>query len=88
MITRLAAVGIGDLSEVVDLAANAAHTAGLADPRITSDVKHVEIGLTDKSDSARWAADWLVLRGITGSSFSSAETSSVPSEERPAVTRS
>ena len=42
------------------------HTAGLADPRITSDVKHVEIGLTDKSDSARWAADWLVLRGITG----------------------
>ncbi len=66
VITRLAAVGIGDLSEVVDLAANAAHTAGLADPRITSDVKHVEIGLTDKSDSARWAADWLVLRGITG----------------------
>ena len=38
----------------------------MADPRITSDVKHVEIGLTDKSDSARWAADWLVLRGITG----------------------
>jgi trehalose/maltose hydrolase-like predicted phosphorylase len=66
VITRLAAVGIGDLSEVVDLAANAAHTAGLTDPRITSDVKHVEIGLTDKSDSARWAADWLVLRGITG----------------------
>ena len=33
--------------------------AGLADPRITSDVKHVEIGLTDKSDSARWAAAWL-----------------------------
>ncbi len=66
VIARLAAVDIGDLSEVVDLAANAAHTAGLADPRITSDVKHVEIGLTDKSDSARWAADWLVRRGITG----------------------
>ncbi|MEW6554156.1 MAG: glycosyl hydrolase family 65 protein [Actinomycetota bacterium] len=27
---------------------------GLADARITSDVKHVEVGLTDKSDSLRW----------------------------------
>ncbi len=66
VMARLAAVDIEDLSEVIDVAAGAAHAAGLADPRITSDVKHVEIGLTDKSDSARWAADWLVLRGITG----------------------
>ena len=44
----------------------AARAAGLDDPRITSDVKHVEIGLTDKSDSARWAARWLAERGITG----------------------
>jgi len=66
VIARFAAVDIRDLSEVIDLAANAAHTAGLADPRITSDVKHVEIGLTDKSESARWAANWLVQRGITG----------------------
>src|ERR1017187_2085402 len=66
VIARLAAVDIKDLSEVIDLAANTAHTAGLADPRITSDVKHVEIGLTDKSESARWAANWLVQRGITG----------------------
>ncbi len=29
-------------------------------------MKHVEIGLTDKSDSARWTADWLAQRGITG----------------------
>ena len=29
--------------------------AGLADPRVTSDAKHVEIGLTDKADAARWA---------------------------------
>ena len=27
---------------------------GLADARLTSDVKHVEVGLTDKSDSLRW----------------------------------
>ncbi len=31
-----------------------AREAGLADARITSDVKHVEVGLTDKSDSLRW----------------------------------
>ena len=66
VIARLAAVEITDLSKVVHLAIDAAHAAGLADPRITSDVKHIEIGLTDKSDSARWAADWLALRGITG----------------------
>ena len=29
-------------------------------------MKHVEIGLTDKSDSARFAASWLADRGITG----------------------
>jgi trehalose/maltose hydrolase-like predicted phosphorylase len=58
--TRLAAAGIGDLGEVVALALGAARQAGLADPRVTSDVKHVEIGLTDKSDSMRWvlAALW------------------------------
>ena len=66
MTARLAAAGIADLAEVVALAADAARTAGLADPRITSDVKHVEIGLTDKSDSARFAAGWLAERGITG----------------------
>ena len=63
---RLAAAGIADLAEVVALAADAARAGGLVDPRITSDVKHVEIGLTDKSDSARFAASWLAERGITG----------------------
>jgi len=32
---------------------------GLADARITSDVKHVEVGLTDKSDSMKWIIDEL-----------------------------
>ncbi|MGO8869835.1 MAG: glycosyl hydrolase family 65 protein [Acidimicrobiales bacterium] len=63
---RLASAGIADLAEVVALAAEASREAGLGDPRITSDVKHVEIGLTDKSDSARWAARWLARQGITG----------------------
>jgi trehalose/maltose hydrolase-like predicted phosphorylase len=64
---RLRKAGLADLSDVVRLAEAAAKGAGLADPRVTSDVKHVEIGLTDKSDSARWAAAWLAARGITGS---------------------
>ncbi|HVA74804.1 MAG TPA: glycosyl hydrolase family 65 protein [Acidimicrobiales bacterium] len=64
--SRLAEADIGDLADVIALAADAARTAGLALPRITSDVKHVEIGLTDKSDSARFAAAWLKERGITG----------------------
>ena len=63
---RLSAVGIADLAEVVALAADSARAEELADARITSDVKHVEIGLTDKSDSARFAAGWLAERGITG----------------------
>jgi trehalose/maltose hydrolase-like predicted phosphorylase len=63
---RLATAGISNLAEVVAVADAAARNAGMSDPRITSDVKHVEIGLTDKSNSARWAAAWLNQRGITG----------------------
>jgi len=63
---RLASKGIAGLAEVVTLVAATAKAAGLREPRITSDVKHVEIGLTDKSDSARFAAGWLAERGITG----------------------
>ena len=51
---RLAAAGIAGLPEAVEIARAAAAQAGLADPRVTSDAKHVEIGLTDKSDSGRW----------------------------------
>jgi len=63
---RLHSSGIESLAEVVALTDDAARSAGLSDPRITSDVKHVEIGLTDKSDSARFVARWLAERGITG----------------------
>ena len=61
---RLAGAGIDGLTEVVALAREAATEAGLADPRVTSDAKHVEIGLTDKSDSARWTMRDLWQRGI------------------------
>ena len=56
---RLSAAGFDGLTVVAALAEAAARDAGLGDPRVTSDVKHVEIGLTDKSDSARWIFDEL-----------------------------
>ncbi|HEY3071014.1 MAG TPA: glycosyl hydrolase family 65 protein [Gaiellaceae bacterium] len=62
--TRLRAAGLDGLEEAVELATQAARDAGLADPRVTSDAKHVEIGLTDKADAARWVLDDLWRRGI------------------------
>ncbi|HEY5013849.1 MAG TPA: hypothetical protein VIK61_14255, partial [Acidimicrobiia bacterium] len=50
---RLHAAGVDDLAAVAALATDVAREVGLADPRVTSDAKHMEIGLTDKSDSAR-----------------------------------
>jgi trehalose/maltose hydrolase-like predicted phosphorylase len=44
----------------------AAQAAAYARPQTASQVKHLEIGLADKADSARWAAAWLAERGITG----------------------
>jgi trehalose/maltose hydrolase-like predicted phosphorylase len=61
---RLAAAGIGGLGEAVELAQAAAREAGLDGTRVTSDAKHVEIGLTDKSDSGRWIFRSLWRRGI------------------------
>lgn len=52
---RLHGAGVeGGIREVAALADRIAREYGLEDPRITSDIKHVEIGLTDKSDSVRW----------------------------------
>jgi Glycosyl hydrolase family 65 central catalytic domain/Glycosyl hydrolase family 65, C-terminal domain len=61
---RLNAGGVRGLDEAVELARAAAFAAGLPDPRVTSDAKHVEIGLTDKSDSARWMLAELGRLGI------------------------
>lgn len=53
--SRLAGAGLSEgLREVFRLAETVARKLGLANARITSDVKHVEVGLTDKADSIRW----------------------------------
>jgi trehalose/maltose hydrolase-like predicted phosphorylase len=67
VLERLHDAGIDDLREVVRIAEEAATDAGLRDARVTSDAKHVEIGLTDKSDSGRWAFGALASRGIPAS---------------------
>jgi trehalose/maltose hydrolase-like predicted phosphorylase len=61
---RLARAGIAGLSEAVGIARAAAADAGLSDPKVIGDVNHVEIGLTDRSDSSQWLMGWLWQRGI------------------------
>ena len=61
---RLNAAGIGSIADVVSIAEEAARGAGLPDARISSDAKYVEIGLTDKADSAHWAFADLWAHGI------------------------
>src|SRR5689334_13625390 len=62
---RLRATGVDGLREVVGIAEAAAREAGLPAPKVTSDAKHVEIGLTDKADSARWIFEELWQHGVT-----------------------
>jgi trehalose/maltose hydrolase-like predicted phosphorylase len=62
---RLRAAGIDGLAEAVQIAVEAARDAGCAAPRVTSDAKHVEIGLTDKADSARAVFAELWADGIS-----------------------
>jgi len=61
---RLREHGLDGLRAAVELGQDAAAEAGLADARVTSDAKHIEIGLTDKSDSARWYFAHLWGRGV------------------------
>ncbi|MGD0165696.1 MAG: glycosyl hydrolase family 65 protein [Gaiellaceae bacterium] len=62
--TRLEAAEISGLPEAVELARRCGLEAGLPDPRVTSDAKYAEIGITDKTDSARYVLDWLARRGV------------------------
>ncbi len=41
----------GGIAAAIDMASEVSAAEGLPDARITSDVKHIEVGLTDKSDS-------------------------------------
>ena len=61
---RLRGCGIGSLEAAVELAAHEAREAGLDHPRITTDGKFLEIGLTDKSDSLHWLMNTWWQRGI------------------------
>ncbi|MFZ4514951.1 MAG: glycosyl hydrolase family 65 protein [Acidimicrobiia bacterium] len=59
---RLRATEVGDLAQAVALATQIAHDAGVSTPRVSSDAKHIEIGLTDKGDAAeQLAAYWWKL---------------------------
>ncbi len=49
-----------------ELAAKYSLENGLTDASITSDVKHIEVGLTDKSDSLRWITEELARRRNVG----------------------
>ena len=61
---RLAPVP-GGIGAVIRLAERLSRDAGLRDARITTDVKHVEVGLTDKSDSIAYVVRRLApLRAI------------------------
>jgi trehalose/maltose hydrolase-like predicted phosphorylase len=61
---RLHEHGLDGLQAAVELSEMAAAEAGLTDARVTSDAKHIEIGLTDKADSAHWYFEHLWQRGI------------------------
>jgi trehalose/maltose hydrolase-like predicted phosphorylase len=50
---RLRAAGIAGLEEATKIALAAAADVGLRECKVTTDAKHLEIGLTDKADSAR-----------------------------------
>lgn len=59
--TRLRQGGVsGGLQEVMALARRLATEHGVDRACISSDMKHVEIGLTDKADSAAWVKRWLL----------------------------
>ncbi|HEY5159475.1 MAG TPA: glycosyl hydrolase family 65 protein [Gaiellaceae bacterium] len=61
---RLAEAGIAGLPEAVEIVRGCGLETGLADPRVTSDAKFAEIGLTDKTHSASYVISWLARRGI------------------------
>jgi len=62
---RLRAAGLAGIAEAVELGIAAAQASGLKTPRVMSDAKHVEIGLTDKADAARWVFGNLWRRGVS-----------------------
>ena len=58
---RLGRANFHSLAELSEAAIQIAKEDGLKDPKVTSDIKHIEIGLTDKGDSIRWLRDHLLV---------------------------
>ena len=56
--------GFASLHEICELARARGRDAGLPDPRVTTDAKNVEIGLTDKTDAARAIFPLLASLGV------------------------
>ena len=48
------------ITELIKVAESTTKNAGLSHPKITSDIKNIEIGLTDKGDSATWIAKYII----------------------------
>ena len=61
---RAQAAGFGSLEEICELVRAAGRRAGIADPRVTTDAKHVELGLTDKADTAHDVFPLLASLGV------------------------
>jgi trehalose/maltose hydrolase-like predicted phosphorylase len=61
---RLARAGFGSLAAIADLCREHWADTGLPPLRLTSDAKHVELGLTDKGDSMRALLDILAGYGV------------------------
>ena len=63
-LATLRVAGIESLHEVCELARTTARACGVLDPRVTTDAKHVEIGLTDKTDAALQVFPKLASLGV------------------------
>jgi kojibiose phosphorylase len=64
--SRLRGAGLpGGLRQAIELVEQTARAKGLTGARVTSDFKHVEVGLTDKSDAMNWVMENLAReRGV------------------------
>ena len=62
---RIHDAGFSSLAEICELARDVrVGDAGLDDPRVTTDAKHVEIGLTDKTDASHELFPLLASLGV------------------------
>jgi hypothetical protein len=63
-LARIRDAGFSSLAEICELARATGRRAGVEDPRVTTDAKHVEIGLTDKTDASHELFPLLASLGV------------------------